>query len=260
MGFEMLGSRYLNPYFGGGITTWACLISTVLFAMMIGYLFGGRLADRLFSVIPLSLAFAGSAVYIFLIAYLADGVLLYIIDNIGDGFIGVAIGSVFLTALPVLLLSACSPYVVRLLLVSTAQGGSVTGMVYAISTGGNILGTLITTFWLIPSIGSRSITKIFSFILLCLAVAVYVRYRNKRAEVRNAMVLVFAASAMFLIPIQKAEAADKPLMIEASYPEGPVWDGDRLLFGEMGADRVTLITSGQRKSFFLKRTAVQPQS
>ena len=27
--FEMLGSRYLNPYFGSGIYTWAGLISTV---------------------------------------------------------------------------------------------------------------------------------------------------------------------------------------------------------------------------------------
>ena len=31
MSFEMLGSRYLNPYFGSGIYTWASLISTVLF-------------------------------------------------------------------------------------------------------------------------------------------------------------------------------------------------------------------------------------
>ena len=45
MGFEMLGSRYLNPYFGGGITTWACLISVVLFAMMVGYFAGGYAVD-----------------------------------------------------------------------------------------------------------------------------------------------------------------------------------------------------------------------
>ena len=32
MSFEMLGSRYLNPYFGSGIYTWASLISTVLIA------------------------------------------------------------------------------------------------------------------------------------------------------------------------------------------------------------------------------------
>ena len=45
MGFEMLGSRYLNPYFGGGITTWASLISVVLLAMMLGYYGGGFVVD-----------------------------------------------------------------------------------------------------------------------------------------------------------------------------------------------------------------------
>ena len=34
MSFEMLGSRYLNPYFGSGIYTWASLISTVLCALI----------------------------------------------------------------------------------------------------------------------------------------------------------------------------------------------------------------------------------
>ena len=46
MGFEMLGSRYLNPYFGSGIYTWAALISVTLFALMIGYFIGGWLVDR----------------------------------------------------------------------------------------------------------------------------------------------------------------------------------------------------------------------
>src|SRR4029077_1230470 len=46
MSFEMLGSRYLNPYFGSGIYTWASLISTVLAALTAGYFAGGRVADR----------------------------------------------------------------------------------------------------------------------------------------------------------------------------------------------------------------------
>ena len=36
MSFEMLGSRYLNPYFGSGIYTLASLISTVLAALCVG--------------------------------------------------------------------------------------------------------------------------------------------------------------------------------------------------------------------------------
>src|SRR5260221_14309829 len=46
MSFEMLGSRYLNPYFGSGIYTWASLISTVLAALTAGYFGGGRAAGR----------------------------------------------------------------------------------------------------------------------------------------------------------------------------------------------------------------------
>src|SRR5882672_9160961 len=46
MSFEMLGSRYLNPYFGSGIYTWASLISTVLAALCVGYFIGGIAADR----------------------------------------------------------------------------------------------------------------------------------------------------------------------------------------------------------------------
>ena len=46
MGYEMLGSRYLSPWFGGDIYTWGALISTVLMSLMLGAYGGGHLADR----------------------------------------------------------------------------------------------------------------------------------------------------------------------------------------------------------------------
>jgi hypothetical protein len=51
-----------------------------------------------------------------------------------------------------------SPFGIRLLLHSAQSSGRVSGTVYGISTFGSIVGTLGTTFILIPSIGTRAIT------------------------------------------------------------------------------------------------------
>jgi len=75
MGFEMLGSRYLNPYFGSGITTWACLIAVVLFAMMVGYTVGGIVADRSREIWIVSSVLSVVGVYLILVAFLATPVM-----------------------------------------------------------------------------------------------------------------------------------------------------------------------------------------
>src|SRR2546430_15301136 len=64
MSFEMLGSRYLNPYFGSGIYTWASLISIVLAALCAGYFIGGYAADRLPTPALLGATGVGRAAYI----------------------------------------------------------------------------------------------------------------------------------------------------------------------------------------------------
>ena len=51
-----------------------------------------------------------------------------------------------------------SPFGIRLLLRSAQSSGRVSGTVYGVSTLGSIVGTLGTTFLLIPSIGTRAIT------------------------------------------------------------------------------------------------------
>ncbi len=170
MGFEMLGSRYLFPYFGGGIGSWAGLISTVLVALTIGYLVGGAIVDKYPSPRVIAVSIAAAAVYLALIPLNADRVISSILRSVGDGPLGVLLASSVLLLFPLSLLGTLSPVAVRLLIRSTSQTGRVAGLVYGVSTIGNVFGTLFTTFTLIPTIGSRSITYLFAGILaLCAA-------------------------------------------------------------------------------------------
>jgi hypothetical protein len=180
MGFEMLGSRYLYPYFGGGIGTWAGLISTVLCALTIGYLCGGSLVDRYPSPRIIAVAIGGAAIYLALVPLTADIVMSAILTSIGDGPAGILMASAALLLFPLSLLGVLSPVAVRLLIRSTHETGRVAGLVYGISTVGNVFGTLFTTFELIPTIGSRAITYLYAALLAASSVSFFIVFRKER--------------------------------------------------------------------------------
>jgi spermidine synthase len=158
MSFEMLGSRYLNPYFGSGIYTWAALISTVLIALTAGYFLGGALADRTVSPALLAFTVIIGSVYLLALPSFAQAVLEAVLAAIDDIRLGSLISALALMFFPVTFLGMYSPFAIRLLLRSAQRSGRVSGAVYGISTAGAIVGTLGTTFFLIPAIGSRAIT------------------------------------------------------------------------------------------------------
>ena len=158
MSFEMLGSRYLNPYFGSGIYTWASLISTVLAALTVGYFAGGQVADRYPSARVLGTAVLIGSAFILALPSFSTILLEALLDAIDDIKVGSLISAFVLMFFPVTFYGAYSPFAIRLLLRSTRASGGVSGGVYAISTAGSILGTLGTTFFLIPAIGTRTIT------------------------------------------------------------------------------------------------------
>jgi predicted membrane-bound spermidine synthase len=158
MSFEMLGSRYLNPYFGSGIYTWASLISTVLAALTTGYFGGGLVADRYPSARVLGVAVLTGSIFIFALPSFSRELLEALLDAIDDIKAGSLASAFVLMFFPVAFYGAYSPFAIRLLLRSTRASGGVSGGVYAISTAGSILGTLGTTFVLIPAIGTRAIT------------------------------------------------------------------------------------------------------
>src|SRR5262249_29468384 len=164
MGFEMLGSRYLNPFFGSGIYTWAALISTVLAALTAGYFFGGWMADRKPTPAGLGWLIVGGSASLALIPLFADGMLDLLSSTLG-GLAdqreferwGSIIGAMLLLFVPLALLGVYSPYAIRLTLRATTRSGTVAGRIYGISTLGSIFGTLFVTFYLIPTMGSRHI-------------------------------------------------------------------------------------------------------
>jgi spermidine synthase len=158
MSFEMLGSRYLGPFFGSGIFTWASLISTVLAALCVGYFLGGAIADRHPSVTVLAAIVAVGSVYLVVLPTFAQPVLQFFVWSIDDIKLGSLLSALAIMFFPVALLGTYSPFAIRLLLPSRANSGLVSGTVYGVSTAGSILGTLGTTFYLIPLIGSRAIT------------------------------------------------------------------------------------------------------
>jgi spermidine synthase len=158
MSFEMLGSRYLNPNFGSGIYTWASLISTVLAALCVGYLIGGMAADRYPSTAVLGATVLIGSAYILALPLFSDRMLDFVFASIDDVKAGSLAAAFVILFFPVTFLGMYSPFGIRLLLQSAQRSGRVSGMVYGISTAGSIVGTLGTTFFLIPAIGTRAIT------------------------------------------------------------------------------------------------------
>jgi spermidine synthase len=198
MSFEMLGSRYLNPYFGSGIYTWASLISTVLAALTVGYFIGGSLADRRPSAAVLGLTVLTGSVYLLLLPLFAQALLELVLagfDDVRSGSLAAAMAIMFF---PVTFLGMYSPFAIRLLLRSAQRSGMVSGTVYGISTAGSIVGTLGTTFFLIPMMGSRAITLTLGTAGVAAAlVLVALRDLDRRSKIaaKIAAALVLALSA-----------------------------------------------------------------
>jgi predicted membrane-bound spermidine synthase len=245
MSFEMLGSRYLNPYFGSGIYTWAALISTVLIALTVGYFLGGALADRAPAVALLGLTVLVASVYLLALPAFAESVLEFVLDRIDDIRAGSLCAALAIMFFPVMLLGMYSPFAIRLLLRSAQNSGRVSGTVYGISTAGSIVGTLGTTFFLIPLIGSRAITLTLgalgvasAFLLLALA----------RLERRK-------SGAMGFVAIGLVALVTLPLTAAASRAESVINEAVRAAMLKRADGRVAHVETEYNDIFITKRGA-----
>ncbi len=213
LGAEIAAVRLLAPYFGASTVVWANTIGVVLVALSIGYWLGGRLADRNPHMRGLCLLALTAAGLLALVPF-AAGPLLHVavkaLDSISAGaFAGSLLGVLGLVAVPVLLLGAVSPYAIRLSVTTVEEAGTVAGRLYAISTAGSLVGTLVSALLLIPLVGTRR-----TFLIFALSIALVAVWGLR--PVRRWALAPAAIAALMAVPVGtlKAEAGDGHVIYE----------------------------------------------
>jgi predicted membrane-bound spermidine synthase len=171
LGAEIAAVRLLAPYFGASTIVWANTIGIVLVALSVGYWLGGRLADRHPSMRALCLTSLAAALMLAVVPFAADPLLDVAVDALDEisagAFVGSLVAVLVLVAIPVLLLGTVSPWAIRLGVQSVEEAGTVAGRLYALSTAGSLVGTLLSALLLIPLVGTRR-----TFLIFALAIAV----------------------------------------------------------------------------------------
>jgi spermidine synthase len=175
LGAEIAAARLLGPYFGASTVVWANTIGVVLVALSAGYWLGGRYADRHPHLRGLCLLVLVAALLIAAIPFASRPFLSFSVDafdtvSVG-GFAGSLFGVLVLVAVPVTLLGAAAPWAVRLAVGDVRRSGEVVGRLYAISTAGSLLGTMLAALLLIPALGTQRTFLVFALALALVAAA-----------------------------------------------------------------------------------------
>jgi spermidine synthase len=198
MVIELLGTRMIAPFYGASLYVWSSLISVTMIALAVGYFAGGRWADRARRG-GLSLVIALAGLMTLLIPWATRPVLLAT-DPLGLRA-GAFVSALALFSPSLTMLGMVGPYAIKLATSRLDGVGTSAGSIYAVSTLGSVVGTLLLGFFLFPAVGSREILVGLGITLSLLAVAVAI-YEQKRLGKTAAVVssLLLGAVGAGLLP------------------------------------------------------------
>ena len=195
MAVELGASRLLAPYFSSSQIVWTIIIGTIMIAMALGNIYGGRSADKdpdpdkLYARLLISAVWtAAIPVLGKLVILLVSGLLVFTVSTnflIWAAFISCMLIFVF----PLFLLGTCTPSLVKYAVGSLDDSGKTVGLLNASNTIGSIIGTFVPTFLSIPAFGTAVTFLIFSGILLLLAAVYFISCKRKLIRVTISSVL-----------------------------------------------------------------------
>ena len=190
---ELAGGKMLAPFYGTSLYVWASTLAITLGGLTIGYYVGGNLCNNdipkrqkyLFFII------AVAAALVILMPPWANFIMKQTLDL--NFLTGLVISQLGFLLPPVLGMGMVSPLIISLI-GESRNSGTAAGSVYAISTLGGVIATLLTGFWLVPLIGI-SIPCIIAGSLLFILNVLFLRPGQKIAAL---IVLLFLIpSVMF---------------------------------------------------------------
>jgi len=198
MVIELLGTRVIAPFYGASLYVWSSLISVTMIALAIGYFVGGRWADTSKRT-GLSLIIALAGIFTLLIPLLTRTVLLAT-DPLGLRG-GAFVSALILFSPSLTLLGMVGPFAIKLATSQLEGVGNSAGSIYAVSTVGSVVGTLVLGFFLFPLLGSRQILIGTGILLLVLAVAIAI-YEQKKLKVPVAILpsVIITVISLALLP------------------------------------------------------------
>lgn len=187
MAVELGASRLLAPYFSSSQIVWTIIIGTIMIAMALGNIYGGRSADRNPNPDKLYMRILIAAVWIAAVPLVGKYIILAIsgilILTVSNNFLILAafIACMVIFVYPLFLLGTVTPSLARYTVDSIGDSGKIVGTLGAFNTIGSIIGTFLPTFVTIPAVGTSITFLIFSGILLLLALAYFGNGRRKKA-------------------------------------------------------------------------------
>lgn len=211
MVIELLGTRLIAPFYGTSLYVWSSLISVTMIALATGYFAGGRLADRA-KHLGLAAVVSLAGLLTLLIPWLTRPVLLAT-DPLGLRT-GAFTSALALFFLPLAVLGMTGPLAIKLATSRLDGVGSSAGSVYAVSTVGSVVGTLLLGFFLFPLVGSREILGGVGGALLVLGLGMSFLEGTRRSFLRGAAspsILLALAGLPLLLLEQTGSRTDRDL-------------------------------------------------
>lgn len=196
MAVELGASRLLAPYFSSSQIVWTIIIGTIMIAMALGNIWGGRKADKDPNPDKLYGRLLIAAVWIAAIPllgkYVIIGISALLVLTISTNFLVLAafFACMVIFVYPLFLLGTVTPSLVKYTMDNLGDSGKTVGTLGACNTIGSILGTFLPTFVTIPAVGTSITFLIFSGILLLLALLYFIS-KKKGAGGSIVSVLLF---------------------------------------------------------------------
>lgn len=183
MAVELGASRLLAPYFSSSQIVWTIIIGTIMIAMALGNIYGGKSADKSPNPDKLYGRILIAAVWIALIPvagkYIVLGISALLIFTVNNNFLIIAAfcACMVIFVFPLFLLGTVTPSLAKYSVDSLDDSGRTVGTLGAFNTIGSIIGTFVPTFVTIPAVGTSITFLIFAGILIVLSVIYFVSSR-----------------------------------------------------------------------------------